>query len=143
MLLPNVTDTLLTFHPSEAYQPCRWAYALPSCAFEPRAIPPEEVLTRFSRRSKVSTGQSLERTPKSPPNPLEVAHLLSSLHRIEYPPRQQADWSSTQDSVTRTQPPQKRHRNQAISRDVRKLCTRAWTHPVQAQNTPETQPETK
>ena len=45
---PNVTDTLLTFRLSEAYQPCRWAFALPSCASEPHAIPPEEVLARFS-----------------------------------------------------------------------------------------------
>jgi hypothetical protein len=76
---PHVTDTLLTFSPSEVYQPCRWAFALPSCASEPRTTPSEEGLAHTSLRSKVSIRQSPGRTPKSPPNPLEVAHLPYSV----------------------------------------------------------------
>jgi hypothetical protein len=72
---PYVTDTLLTFSPSEVSQPCRWAFTLPSCASEPRTIPPEEGLAHTSRRFKVSIRQSPGRTPKSSPNPLEAAHL--------------------------------------------------------------------
>lgn len=78
---PHGTDALLTFPLSRVSQLHRWARALPSCTFEPRAAPPEEVPTRFSRRSRVSIRQSPGRTPKSPPNPLEVVHLLSSLYR--------------------------------------------------------------
>lgn len=72
---PHVTDTLLTFSPFEVYQPCRWAFALPSYASELRTTPPEEGLAHTPRRSKVSIRQSPGRTPKSPPNPLEAAHL--------------------------------------------------------------------
>jgi hypothetical protein len=89
---PHVTDTLMTFPPSEACKLRRWACALPSCAFEPRAVLSEEIPTRFSRRSRVSIRQSSGRTPKSPPNLLEVNHLLPSLHRRVAP--QPASWPS-------------------------------------------------
>lgn len=104
----HVTDALLTFFLSEVSQPCRWAFALPSCTFELREIPPEGSLTRLSRCFKVSIRQSPGRTPRSSPNLHEAVHLLPSLPNLcAAPPNQQAGLkNSAQESAARAQPPQ-------------------------------------
>jgi hypothetical protein len=138
----DVTDTLLTFSLSEAHQPCRWAFALPSCTFKLRSIPPEGSLSRLSRCSKVSIRQSPGRTPRSPPNPLEAAHLLPSLYRLRAaPPTSKLDESPAPESAARTQPPQSGTETRPQHAIPVIPNTHAWTYSAQAQNTPAAWPD--